>query len=187
MENENDQSQKIIESLKRFVPEKQYSYFVVDIKHIDNRIIVKYLDGHETEEEYVEHNFNEYYRYRMTRQINETVLPNLNDQINATISNRGLQNRMVITSLIGMFISYGVDANEFFKVLFTVSLVYSLLNRILSNKAYLKQLRSDANTLIPLITYVSNEESYKFVNPETKKNDSLINVEDVYRGIVRYR
>ena len=178
----NDKQEKIIDALSRYVKEDAHNYFVVDIKHVEDRIIVTYLDGHTTEEEYTEHNYNNYYRYRMTNQIRNIIIPNLSAQIEAINSQIINANLWIGTSLIGMFLSYGLDANEFFKIFFATALTCSLLSKLLSDKRIIKKTREDAVTLLPLVTYGMDDSVFEFVDPETRIRDSLINVEDVYNG-----
>ena len=173
---------KIIDALKRYVKEESYGYFVVDMKKVEDKIIVTYLDGHTTEEEYVEHNFKNYYRTRMTNQIQKTLIPNMENQLNAILSKNRFDNSMLITNLLGMFITYGLDANDFFKILFTCGFTLSLLNRLLSDRRVIKQVRADANTLLPLITYGYDDDVFSYVDSDTRERKSLINVEDIYSG-----
>ena len=178
----NKKQIKIIDALSRYVDEKKQCYFVVDVKHVDDKIVVTYLDGHVTEEEYIEHNYKNYYRYRMTNQIKDTILPNLNAQMDAINTTMKNANFWMGTSLMGMFLAYGLDANEFFKIFFGASIIYSLITRLVRDRKIIEQTRNDAITLLPLIAYGMNDSAFDYIDPETKTRENLVNVEDVYNG-----
>lgn len=152
--------------------------FIVDIVVDDDKMTIKYADGHEETEKLSRHNLN-VYRLNMERQASNNMNYAYDTLAKDSFMIYAKRIMAIVGGIVAGIVIYNIDVHLIMKIILALLILFSEVIYYLYNEVYLTVLADDLSEIEATDYYLKNINSFKYYDTLDGEIGYILPIEDI--------
>lgn len=152
--------------------------YIVNIEHIEDKLVITYADEHKEEYPFSSHNLH-YYRISMINNAKEHINPILNNYTKETLKTVIKKYASIILSIASLYFLYNLDIHIIIKIILTILIALGELRYFVIKMIYEMFLGMDIPELLATEEYLKDPHYFEYYSKSLEDYNYIFPLEDI--------